>query len=102
MDLIKKKEKLYLVAVVKEGDEEKTSKSEREKLEKEDRPIDTAATLDNEIKSMKAEYLDIAGKRGFFYKIQAELEFKSISRHPNWVRLGYVDQLWELHRTQLE
>lgn len=75
MDLIKKKEKLYLVAVVKEGDEEKTSKSEREKLEKEDRPIDTAATLDNEIKSMKAEYLDIAGKRGFFYKIQAELEF---------------------------
>ena len=50
-------------------------KEKLEKLEKEDRPIDTAATLDNEIKSMKAEYLDIAGKRGFFYKIQAELEF---------------------------
>lgn len=75
MDLIKKKEKLYLVATVKEGDEEKTSKSEREKLEKEDRPVDTAQTLKNEITSMKADYLEIAGRRGFFYKIQAELEF---------------------------
>jgi len=28
--------------------------------------------------------------------IQTELAFKSISRHPNWVRVGYVDQLWEL------
>lgn len=28
--------------------------------------------------------------------IQTELAFKSISRHPNWVRLGYVNQLWEL------
>ena len=28
--------------------------------------------------------------------IQTELAFESISRHPNWVRLGYVDQLWGL------
>ena len=29
--------------------------------------------------------------------IQTKLAFKSISRHPNWVRLGYVDQLWKLN-----
>ena len=30
--------------------------------------------------------------------IQTELAFTLISRHPNWVRLGYVDQLWELNK----
>lgn len=29
--------------------------------------------------------------------IQTELAFISILRHPNWVRLGYVDQLWEIN-----
>ncbi len=31
--------------------------------------------------------------------IKTELAFTSISRYPNWVRLGYVDQLWELERS---
>ena len=28
--------------------------------------------------------------------IQTEMAFKPISRHRNWIRSGYVDQLWEL------
>jgi len=30
--------------------------------------------------------------------IQSELAFMSISRHPNWVRLGYVDQIWKIRK----
>ena len=30
--------------------------------------------------------------------IRSESAFTAISRHPNWVRLGYVDQLWELNK----
>jgi len=76
MELIKKKEELYLIAIVKEGKEEdKTSKEEKEKLDKKDRPLDTADTIADEIKTMKEEYLEIAGKRGFFYKVQAEIVF---------------------------
>ena len=78
MELIKKKEDLYLIAIVKEGKEEdKTTKKEKEDLDKKDRPIDTADTIAEEIKTMKEEYLEVAGKRGFFYKVQAEIVFLS-------------------------
>jgi hypothetical protein len=78
MEFIKKEEGLYLIAIVKEGkEEEKTTKKEKEELDKKDRPIDTADTIAEEIRTMKEEYLELAGKRGFFYKVQAEIVFLS-------------------------
>jgi hypothetical protein len=95
MTLIKKKEDLYLIASVKEGiNEEKTSKTEKESLDKKDRPLDNATTIEEEIKNMKIEYLDIAGKRGFFYRIQAEIVFltENMKRLKDVIQKGYEDE----------
>lgn len=70
---IKKLKEEYLIASFKEGNEDNVTKSEREKFEKKDRPIESAADIKTNLDNIKTQYLEIAGKLGFFEKIQAEI-----------------------------
>ena len=70
---IKKLKEEYLVALFKEGNDETLTKSEKEKFEKKDRPIDSATQIKANMDSIKLQYLEIAGKLGFFNKIQGEI-----------------------------
>jgi hypothetical protein len=70
---IKRLKEEYLIAQFKEGDESKLTKSEKEKFEKKDRPIESAKQIKDNLDSLKTQYLDIAGKLGFFEKIQGEI-----------------------------
>lgn len=70
---IKKMKEEYLIALFKEGRDENLTKSEKEKFEKKDRPIDSADQIKDNLDSLKQQYLEIAGKLGFFNKIQGEI-----------------------------
>ena len=70
---IKRLKEELLIAKFKEGDEKELTKSEKEKFEKKDRPIESADQIKANLASIKTQYLDIAGKLGFFEKIQGEI-----------------------------
>ena len=70
---IKRLKEEFLIAQFKEGQEENLTKSEKEKFEKKDRPIESASDIKANLASLKTQYLDIAGKLGFFEKIQGEI-----------------------------
>ena len=70
---IKKMKEEYLIASFKEGNDENLTKSEKDKFEKKDRPIDSATLIKDNLDSLKRQYLEIAGKLGFFNKIQGEI-----------------------------
>jgi hypothetical protein len=69
--------KELLIADYKEGKEENTSKSENESYDKKEKPLDSAETIRANLETAKQQYLDIYGRLGLYYRIQAEVTLLS-------------------------
>lgn len=69
--------KELLIADYKEGKEENTSKSENESYDKKEKPLDSAETIRTNLETAKQQYLDIYGRLGLYYRIQAEITLLS-------------------------
>lgn len=69
--------KELLIADYKEGREQNTSKSENESYDKKEKPLDSAETIKANLETAKQQYLDIYGRLGLYYRIQAEIALLS-------------------------
>jgi hypothetical protein len=83
-ELKKKKEEIdkfrkeLMIANYKEGKaDDETSKKEKEGYEKKEKPLDSAETIESNLKVAKQQYLDIYGRLGLYYRIQAEITLLS-------------------------